>query len=262
MSLGYEFAPIDVTILTHPRAFAAGVDAMGLWLWGMAFAKWQRTSGRLHRVAVLAAWGGKRNIMLAKRLVESGLWIARDDGDWEIHNFEKKGPGSAFNSTSSTERMRRLRERRKPSLGDVTTSHLPSHSDASHVTCASLSTSSSLSSSSREGEFEREVESSGVRYSSAYEAGIARGKCTPYVWPGTKYAEWDLGKIIKGFAKDPEGVAYRGDQLLRWIEHTAGEFASDVTSRNKSQYYSSFDPRGCLKWLNEDALAEEARRVG
>lgn len=130
MSLDYEFAPIDVSITTHPKAFAAGVEAMGLWLWGIAFAKQHASGGRLHRAAVLGAWGGRRNIMLAKRLVEAGLWVVREDGDWDIHNFEKKGPGL----TSSADRMRRLRERRRssppPSLGDASDVTVTSPSDA------------------------------------------------------------------------------------------------------------------------------------
>lgn len=116
MSLGYEFAPIDVSITTHPKAFAAGVEAMGLWLWGMAYAKQHRTGGHLHRAAVLGAWGGKRNIMLAKKLVEAGLWIAREDGDWNIHNFERKSAGRRKPSESpgsSTPRVKKHREKQR-----------------------------------------------------------------------------------------------------------------------------------------------------
>ena len=116
MSLGYEFTPIDVSITTHPKAFAAGVEAMGLWLWGMAYAKQHRTDGQVHRAAVLGAWGGKRNVVLAKRLVDAGLWVAREDGDWDIFNFEAKGPGR---QTSSTERMRRLRDRKKKEAAEA-----------------------------------------------------------------------------------------------------------------------------------------------
>ncbi len=102
----------------------------------------------------------------------------------------------------------------------------------------------------------------GARYQAAYAEGVTRGKGAPWVWPGTKYAEWDLGKIIKGHAVDGSQKPYRGDQLLRCIEHTAAEFASSVIAAKKAQYYSAFEPRGCLKWLNEVDMAEEARRVG
>jgi hypothetical protein len=130
--------------MTHPKAFAAGVEAMGLWLWGMAFAKQHRTDGRVHRPAVLGAWGGKRNVMLAKRLVDAGLWIARDDGDWDIHNFEKKGPGR---QSSSAERMRRLRSKRKEvTPGDVTCDAGDASGDANEVTLCSTSSSLSVSS--------------------------------------------------------------------------------------------------------------------
>lgn len=101
-----------------------------------------------------------------------------------------------------------------------------------------------------------------ARYQAAYAAGVTRGKASPWVWPGTKYADWDLGKILKGHAKDPNGRTYRGDQLLRFIEATAAEFTSAVIAAGKAQYYNAFEPRGCLRWLNEADLAEEACRVG
>lgn len=117
MSLDYEFAPIDVSIMTHPKACAAGPEAMGLWLWGQTYAKHHGTDGRLHRAAVLAAWGGRRNIMLAKRLEDAGLWLAREDGDWDIYNFGRKSPGMRTRGSepprSSTDRVRLHRSKKK-----------------------------------------------------------------------------------------------------------------------------------------------------
>lgn len=88
------YAGIDVTLQTHPRAIAAGFDAMGLWLWGMLYAQNHQTDGRLHRPAVLTAWGGRRNILLAKKLVEVGLWTEDEAGDWFIHNYSEKNQTS------------------------------------------------------------------------------------------------------------------------------------------------------------------------
>lgn len=147
--LDYEFAPIDVGIMTHPKACAAGPEAMGLWLWGQTYAKYHGTTGRLHRVAVLTAWGGKRNIILAKRLVDAGLWLAREDGDWDVHNFEAKAAGRP---TSSTERMRRLRDKRKGDAGDVTCDGENVTGDANSVTSCSTSPSTSLSGSDLKGD--------------------------------------------------------------------------------------------------------------
>jgi hypothetical protein len=84
------FAGIDVNIITHEKALAAGVEAFGLWSWGMCYAQLHTTDGRLPRVAVLSALMGKRNIMVAKKLVEVGLWFANDDGSWTIWNYGKK----------------------------------------------------------------------------------------------------------------------------------------------------------------------------
>jgi hypothetical protein len=115
--LDYEFAPIDVSIMTHPKACAAGPEAMGLWLWGQTYSKLHKTGGRIHRSAALVAWGGKRNIMLAKRLVTAGLWLALEDGDWDVHNFEAKSPGRRTQTgdapLSGTERVRKHRAEKK-----------------------------------------------------------------------------------------------------------------------------------------------------
>ncbi len=84
------YAGIDVNIISHARAFIAGPEAMGLWTWSMCYAQVHETDGRVPRAASLAAWGGRRNIMLAQKLVASGLWLAREDGDWDIWNYGKK----------------------------------------------------------------------------------------------------------------------------------------------------------------------------
>jgi hypothetical protein len=107
VSLDFEFAPIDVRIEGHPKAWRAGPEAMGLWLWGMVHARQHKTGGVLDRASVLGAWGGKRNAALAKKLEAAGLWIVRDDGGWDIHNFDSKTAGRS----KSTERVKRFRER-------------------------------------------------------------------------------------------------------------------------------------------------------
>ncbi len=56
----------------------------------MCYAQTHPSNGRLPRVAVLCAFGGRRNVMIAKKLVEVGLWIANDDGSWTIWNYVGK----------------------------------------------------------------------------------------------------------------------------------------------------------------------------
>ena len=151
MSLDYEFIPIDVRIIAHPKADAAGPEAMGLWLWGMAFARLNRLAGVLPRVSVLKAWGGSRNIILAKRLVDAGLWIALEGGDWEIFNFEKKGAGrpKSDRPTASTERVRRFRMKRVSETHETRVTPVsPVTETRVSETSASISLSSSLSSGS------------------------------------------------------------------------------------------------------------------
>lgn len=84
------FAGIDVDIILHEKAVLAGPEAMGLWLWGMCYAQKYATNGRLPRSLVLGAFQGRRNIMLARKLVASGLWSEHEDGSWSIWNYAKK----------------------------------------------------------------------------------------------------------------------------------------------------------------------------
>ena len=144
MSLDYEFVPVDVDIISHPKAFAAGVEAMGLWLWSIAHSKLHRTSGRVSRIAAFAAWGGRRNAVLAKRLVDAGLWILREDGDWDVWNHEKKAP--VLKLTPGAKRTQKWRETKR------VTSPVTNGDRHGDVTCdvsASYSTSTSVSSGSQ-----------------------------------------------------------------------------------------------------------------
>lgn len=120
------FAGIDVNIITHEKAFAAGMDAFGLWCWGMCYAQLHETNGRLPRILVLAALGGRRNVMLAKKLVDVGLWNTKDDGSWEIGNYGKKNQSAEeirAKKAASAERVRRWRDRRNAS-GNAPVTHL------------------------------------------------------------------------------------------------------------------------------------------
>lgn len=197
--LGYDFAPIDVSIMTHPKACAAGPEAMGLWLWGQAYARVQKSGGRIHRHAALVAWGGKRNIILAKRLVEAGLWLAREDGDWDVHNFEAKaGPARS----SSAKRMRDLRDRRKQELSlvtpsDVTECHGDAHGDA--LCSPSLSTSPSGSSSGGAG-------GASVWWPAAIATAEQETSLT-VDQPGARWVEYSAARERKGWAKNQQDAA-------------------------------------------------------
>lgn len=108
------FAGIDVNVITHEKALAAGIEAFGLWAWGMCYAQLHETDGRLPRLAVLSALLGKRNVMLAKRLVDSGLWLENEDGSWQIYNYRKKNQSAEEirkKKEAAAERARAWRER-------------------------------------------------------------------------------------------------------------------------------------------------------
>ena len=122
MAVDYEYTTIDVDILMHPKAIAAGLEAMGLWLWAMAWSHKTGANGKVPRHVVGLAWGGPPKLVekLAKRLVASGLWIATDDG-WTIWNYGKKNQSAEEKERRRAlgrERMQRLRGKKRDAVGD------------------------------------------------------------------------------------------------------------------------------------------------
>lgn len=248
-------AKVDLILTTHPKAHAAG-EAMGLWTWALLYSRQQELDGFVPRWSLRLAWCGEaRALEHADKLVLVGLFAFDADRDgWVVLNYAAK------NETRDeiAERRQLDRTRKRPAGIRTESKRTPEGFPPQGIP----DSDSDSGSGSQEGVQGEESPKSGARYAEAYATGISRGKGTPYAWPGTKYAEWDLGKVIKTFAKDSAKRPYRGEQLLRWIDHTAGEFASDVVAKGTAKFYSAFDPRGCLKWLNEDQQAQEARRVG
>lgn len=260
------YARFGVQLRNNRRAFKAeklAPGAMGLYAFCVmdARAELPELDGFVPEEAALSAWGRPCDERLAQAealcsvdLLErvSGGFVVVKHGE---HNDTKAVVEK--NRKDAVKRMRRVRRTSTEHAGAVQRTEGERSPDVPY------SISNSLSSSGSDlPEEEPKQDGSQARYAEAYARGIAKGKGSPYVWPGTKYAAWDLGKVIANHAKDTKGKAYRGDQLLRFIEWQANEFAADVTKAGTAKFYFAFDPRGCLKWLNEDAQAEEARRVG
>lgn len=256
-------------IINHVRFLDAGPIARDLYDWGMLWSGQQETDGEIPMTALLSsAWGagGKKNLAVAEKLVDVGLWSKTETG-FAICKWAEQGNVTRAELVEKRriDRERKAESRRssKPPVQKMS---------ARNPTGFPSSTSYSSSNSDPEIKIPEEIPPrahepddgppSLVAYREAYAAGVRRGKAGSWSWPGTKYADWDIGKIIKDHCKDPSGKPYKGEQLLRCIEHNAAEFVSDVLERKISQYYSAFSPKGCLKWLNEADMLEEARRVG
>jgi len=101
-----------------------------------------------------------------------------------------------------------------------------------------------------------------VHYQQAYESGIARGKGAPFAMPGNQ-RECLHQAILTHARSNKTGKEFRGETLLEWIGDHAEGFAEWLTKKpDEVAFYSSFGPRGFLKWLNERQRTEEARRIG
>lgn len=264
-----EWTRLQTHVVDHPRFLEAGAQARDLWTWGMLYAGRHETDGAIPMAAVLACpWGagGKANVRVANRLVEVGLW-GRTDAGYLVLRWSENGNPTRSELESAREAARERMKKKRSQPPENSQTRIPcsqEHPENFARSSPDVPTSTSLStseSSLSEGESPREG-GSVARYAAAYAEGVAEGKGTPFAWPESKYAQWDLGKILATHAVDESGKKYRGDQLLRWIRWTAAEFARDVVRQDVAKYYSAFAPKGCLKWLNEQSQAEEARNVG
>lgn len=120
MTLGYSFQPVDVDLPDHPRVKTIAKRhrraALGLYVAGLCYAR-KHTPGVIPQCFV-----EDDDPKLVEELVRVGLWVPRADGDWEIHNWEKKSPGrkkSSEPSGASTVRVHKHRELKK-TANDVT----------------------------------------------------------------------------------------------------------------------------------------------
>ena len=114
-----------------------------------------------------------------------------------------------------------------------------------------------------------------AEYRKAYEQGIAAGKGQPYSMPNEPWETAALHQAIAShavYSRDHSengkrrGEKCRGNDLIVWIGWMAEEFAKSVLRASSKQqsaigWYSSFSPKGFLKWLNEQSATEEAKSV-
>ena len=80
-------------VIDHPRFTDAGALARDLWQWGMLFSGKHETDGVLRMNDVLRSgwgYGDKRNVKLAEKLVDVGLW-ERTDAGYRISKWAEMG---------------------------------------------------------------------------------------------------------------------------------------------------------------------------
>ncbi len=87
-------ARIDLVIMGHRRAYEAGPEAMGLWLFAVGYAREQETDGVVPAAILHSAWGGRRNEKLAARLVAAGLLVVVSGG-YMVQKYAEKNETKA-----------------------------------------------------------------------------------------------------------------------------------------------------------------------
>jgi hypothetical protein len=108
-------------IVDHPRLLEAGSAGRDLWHWGMLYAGLHETDGELPLIAVLSSsWGtgGKRNIVVAQKLCDVGLWERTDTG-YRICRWIEMGNPTQADLAEKRQEEREGRKVRRRRLSDV-----------------------------------------------------------------------------------------------------------------------------------------------
>lgn len=90
-----SWAKLCDTLHTHPKAHAAGLEAMGLWVLTLSYVGAYLTDGHIPLWVALSKVDGKQELLqvLSRKLVDAGLWDEREDGDgWNVHQYLEHNP--------------------------------------------------------------------------------------------------------------------------------------------------------------------------
>lgn len=143
-----DYVKLRTHVRDHGRFLEAGAAARDLWTWGMLYAGALETDGEIPMAAVMSSpwgYGSKRNVTLAKRLVDVGLWERTERG-WRVLRWKDQGNlTKADLEAKRNEDRSRKAEWRKRRVSDacpvVTPLSVPSGTDVSFPSSTSTSTS-------------------------------------------------------------------------------------------------------------------------
>lgn len=137
------FCKVDVNFYAHEKFLAVGLDGVGLWLSGLAYARQLTTGGRVPDSA-LHLFGGERPVNAAlQKLVDVGLWL-RVKGGHVIFNYAEKGNQTKDDVDTATEAARKRKESSRARRGHTVTEvvgHTVTDDPQSRVTAGSSSSS-------------------------------------------------------------------------------------------------------------------------
>lgn len=257
-------AKVDLTLAYHPKAHQAGA-AMATWTWGLLYSREQELDGFVPASALRLSWVGEAAATKhMASLVASGLVVVVDGG-WRLLNYEAKNETKA----QIDARRKADRDRKRPPKGiapesSPTSTRTPHGFPPQGIPDSDSDSDSGSDPEGVQGEEPSAVRPSLVKYREAYCEGIREGTGSPYAWTNSRYDDEQLGTAIATFGRTRAGHAHRGDKLLAWIRAAASDFAEHVVALppDQAKYWSHFGPKGFVRFLNQDRLTAEARRVG
>lgn len=113
---------VDDSLSSHPKARAAGLPAMGLWVVAGSWASQHLTDGFVPEWFV-KSW--RTGPVLAGKLVDSGLWNVTSGG-WVFHQWQERQPSKVkveSERESARKRKQSSRESQRDNQEDTSTGH-------------------------------------------------------------------------------------------------------------------------------------------
>jgi len=158
-----DYVKLRTHVTTHVRFLEAGAVARDLYVWGMAWSGCQETDGEIPMAALLVSpWGagGKRNVVVADKLVTVGLWERTDTG-YRICKWAEQGnmTKAGLEEKRKAERERKARQRNSsfPIPVEPCPGGTPTVVPEARPASAGSSTFNSLSGSGSQGEMQEGV---------------------------------------------------------------------------------------------------------
>jgi hypothetical protein len=213
-------------IINHPRFLEAGAVARDLYDWGMLWSGQLETDGEIPMSALLASpWGagGRKNVLVAQKLVDVGLWERTDSG-YRILRWAEQGnmTKALLSEKRRAERERKAKQRNSslpPPCPAGTPTGTPdgtpagSHAESGSSTSTSLSGSGSL--------------------------GGAGGDDPPAWWVG----------VLETIAMQGEPIAESG---LAWLRYRGHRSTKGLPPRREDALY----------WLSTVIVTEQRKARG
>jgi hypothetical protein len=103
---------VDDGFHSHPKAYAAGLEAIGLWTIAGSWSAKHLTNGFISHQTLAKLHPNRNRTWLVRRLVSAGLWEEVGDEGWQFHEWNDDGRNPTPEQVKAAKAANRERQQR------------------------------------------------------------------------------------------------------------------------------------------------------